>query len=169
MLLNWLLKCIGGYTNGKRNKHKQLTQSEKTDSRIFALSNAFIVLRIYCTTVCIYPSLFSPPSSAQRGDFVNIFGNFKDNVHWRINQRKSSSMSKILAFNIYWSYNITSMTPQRGTIKQSQQQVIDAKIKKLIFIHQQLLFLKPTSLKSGLHFFFIFKILTLASPSKYLN
>ena len=102
----------------QKHKHKQLTQSEKTDSRTFVLSSAFIVLRIYCITVWYLSLLFHHLCRLKRGDYVNIFGNFKDNVHWRINQRKFSSMSKIIGILIYWSSNITSMKLQRGTIKQ---------------------------------------------------
>ena len=53
-------------------------KSDKTDSRTFDLSNAFIVLRIYCSHSMTYLSLlFSPPLVAQkRATVVNIFGNF---------------------------------------------------------------------------------------------
>ena len=62
--------CIGGYTNGKRNKHKQRKARRLTHAPSFypahciVLYYAFLVLRIYCTThlsVSQYDSI--PPSS----------------------------------------------------------------------------------------------------------
>ena len=56
-------------------------KSDKTDSHTFDLSNAFIVLRIYCMSQYdIYPSLFHHLSWPKKATIVNIFGNFYGNV-----------------------------------------------------------------------------------------
>ena len=97
----------------RKKKQAQTTNAKREDW----LTHLRSFQRIYCITHLLYHSMylslpFSPPSSAQRGDFVNIFGNFKDNVHWRINQRKSSSMSKIIGIQklLKFQYNVNDTT-----------------------------------------------------------
>ena len=55
-------------------------KSDKTDSRTFDLSNAFIVLRIYCShSMTSIPPFFTTFRSPKKATIVNIFGNFNDN------------------------------------------------------------------------------------------
>ena len=55
-------------------------KSDKTDSRTFDLSNAFIVLRIYCShSMTSIPPFFTTFRSPKKATIVNIFGNSNDN------------------------------------------------------------------------------------------
>ena len=70
-------EVYGRYTKNRKWKKKRTNnyrKSDKTVSRTFDLSNAFNVLRIYCTSQYeLYPSLISPPFVATEGDNCKYF------------------------------------------------------------------------------------------------
>ena len=79
-------EVYGRYTKNRKWKKKRTNnyrKSDKTVSRTFDLSNAFIVLRIYCShSMTSIPPFFTTFRSPKKATIVNIFGNFYGNDSW---------------------------------------------------------------------------------------